>query len=405
MMATTINKSVNNDDYSETAKFLLAWRINIIFTIVFGSLAALFISTSINEVIIYLIGFGISLLTLAYLYYTKKSKFVYYIAAISGTVLLFFTINILPRSNHAADYTWLTLIILWAFFGLGQKVGIVILALNCFTVVYSAVVDHSHPISILTSNANEEAIVIGIEVITSLLLSSFVIYQVIVTNNLFHKKLELANDELHGQNQIINNQNDEKTILIKEVHHRVKNNLQIVISLLRLQLNEIQSEDTKKQLEEAINRITAMSLIHEKLYSGDSLAKINLKDYIKDLCEDILSSSNLNTDVQFDVDVSIERLDLKMIVPLGLIINELATNSNKHAFAATNDAKIKIDLFQLNGTEFKMIYFDNGNWHKEKRDHKGFGVELIETLTEQLNGECKREMLDSGTTYTFQFKK
>ncbi|MDX1351225.1 MAG: sensor histidine kinase, partial [Putridiphycobacter sp.] len=376
-----------------------------IFTIVFGGLAALFSTTSINEVIVYLIGFTLSLFTLAYMYHTKKSKVVYIIAALSGTIILFFTINILPRSNHAADYTWLTLIILWAFFGLGLKAGLIILILNCFTIFYSAIVDPINSLNAMEVSATEESIVIGIEVITSLLLSSFVIYEFIVTNNHFHKKLELANTELQLQNQTINNQNDEKTLLIKEVHHRVKNNLQIVISLLRLQQNEIQLQETQEQLGEAINRITAMSLIHEKLYSGESLSKINLKDYIKDLCQDIMGSFNLRKQLQFDIEVNIEKLDLKVIVPLGLIINELVTNSNKHAFEKVAEARIKIDLSQEGEYEFKMVYFDNGNWHEEKRVTKSFGLDLIETLTGQLNGKCKREINDSGTTFTFQFKR
>ncbi|MFD1551426.1 hypothetical protein DNU06_13510 [Putridiphycobacter roseus] len=395
------NYNINSSlDFYEKSKFLLAWRVNLIFSVVFFGLCILYINSPIEELKMYFICFIISMLCLGYLFFIKKAGLVYLIASFLGTIILFFTINILPRSNHSADYCWIGLVILFAFFGLGKRNGIFITALNGITVIFSAI----YTGNLYTENliALERNVVINVEVFTALSLSAYIIYEFLTINNYYHAEIELANSELRAQNEIIKVQNDEKTVLIKEIHHRVKNNLQIIISLLRLQQYEIQSEDVKKQFGDAINRIMAMSLIHQKLYLGDSLSKVNLEEYINDLCKDISSISNLSKPIEYDIQVSVAGLNLKTIIPIGLMINELATNSIKHAFQNSVHPLIRIQLCEADLGQLSMCYFDNGNWSEQTRGHKGFGLELIETLTEQLDGSFTCDIDAAGTTFMFQ---
>ena len=389
-------------DFYQKTKYLLAWRANIIFSILFGILSIVFINRPFNESVIYLICFLFSIGCLTILSLTKKAKFVYYIATSFGTLVLFFTINILPRSIYAADYSWITLIILFAFFGLGRKTGAIIVLLNAITILYSILFINEIDINSYLNNKIEDNIAVGLEVLTSLFLSSYVIYQFIIINTHFHNEIKFVNSELRAQNQIIHSQNDEKTVLIKEVHHRVKNNLQIIISLLKLQQNDIDLPGIKQQFSVAINRIMTMSIIHQKLYSGDSLSKINLKEYINDLCNNISNISNLNKPLHFEIQISIEKIDLKKIISIGLIINELVTNSIKHAFNTKDNAMIRIEFYQESPNQIHLVYSDNGIWLKETRNNKGFGLELIETLTEQLDGDYKRTINEKGTTFNFQ---
>ncbi len=401
-MSSSEHTTDSKIDFYEKTKYLLAWRVNIIFTITFGMLTIIFVNRPIEEIIVYFTSFLISVGCLITSYFTKKTKFTYYSTAVFGTIAIFFTVNIFPRSIHAADYSWISLIILFTFFGLGRKIGIITVLFNSLTILYSIVFINEIDVNHYLDNMAEDNTFVGIEVLVSLFLSSYVIYQFITINMYFYTKFKHSNSELRTQNQTINSQNDEKTVLIKEIHHRVKNNLQIIISLLKLQKNEIKSIDTKLQFDEAINRIMTMSLIHEKLYSGDSLSKVNLKEYITDLCNDIATISNKKKSLYFDIQVSIEKIDLDKIISIGLIINELVTNSIKHAFKTKNNAIIRIQFYQNSINQISMVYSDNGLWLKETRNNKGFGLELIETLTEQLDGEYKRIINENGTTFNFQ---
>jgi two-component sensor histidine kinase len=206
-------------------------------------------------------------------------------------------------------------------------------------------------------------------------------------------------NELELKNKLVNDQNNEKTVLLKEIHHRIKNNLQIISSLSRMQSRDIDDEKTIKLLEDAINRVIAMSLIHEKMYQSNNLSKINLKNYLETLSSELITSYSINTPVSIKVDTELELVTPKFLVSFALIFNELITNSLKHGLKHKTSGVIKIKIIK-NESTLEITYFDNGNWI-ESTNKKSFGLELIDTLTEQLDGKYKRDH-SSGTLYNFE---
>ena len=220
-------------------------------------------------------------------------------------------------------------------------------------------------------------------------------------NNL-QKLVQEKTLELAQANEILQNQNKEKEILIKEIHHRVKNNLQIIISLLRLQMTEVKNLEAKEHFSEAINRVMVMSSIHQKLYQEKDITKFSLKEYIEELSADLKMFFIEEFEISFKISVKYDSIDLKTVVPLGLILNELLSNSFKYAFIEKETGKISITIEKnLNG--FSMIYSDNGKWKGISDENSGFGLELIDILTEQLNGSKNLKKETDETVYEFQF--
>ena len=189
-------------------------------------------------------------------------------------------------------------------------------------------------------------------------------------------------------------------ILLKEIHHRVKNNLQIISSLLRLQAAETNDKAVDEHFCEAINRIRSMALIHEKMYGNDDLSRLDIKSYLTTLVEDITNSMNSRTDIKLKVESKMSKIDIKSIVPISLIFNELVTNSLKHAFAQKDSGKIEVEI-TLESDYVVFKYYDDGDW-KEPKSESTFGFELIKSLVHQLDGECARE-IHNGTHYKFKF--
>lgn len=178
----------------------------------------------------------------------------------------------------------------------------------------------------------------------------------------------------------------EKEALLREIHHRVKNNLQIIISLLNLQTTRIKDEKTRKLIQESQRRIKTMALIHEHLYQTETLARINIKDYIKKLIEDL--TIFYNTKIKKELEIENIQLDIDTAVPLGLIINELATNSIKYAFP-NGKGTITIKLTTKNN-KIELTVADNGIGLPESIDlkkTKTLGLKLVNILTKQLNGK------------------
>jgi two-component system, sensor histidine kinase PdtaS len=201
-------------------------------------------------------------------------------------------------------------------------------------------------------------------------------------------------------NQELSYSIDEKQILFKEVHHRVKNNFQIISSLLNLQQGIEEDERSKKVLTDAQGRIQSMSLVHEMLYRKNEVKRIDFHTYTDELVSSIVRSfSNSKTRIQHVIQSNNESFDLELAVPLGLILNEAITNSAKYAFEGREIGKIEIQLKPMEDRNFLLIIKDNGigipaefiNGSKET-----LGIELINILSEQLGGSA-RFLNDNGT--------
>lgn len=186
----------------------------------------------------------------------------------------------------------------------------------------------------------------------------------------------------------------EKEVLLKEIHHRVKNNLQIISSLLSLQSNYIEDKNSREMFLESQNRIRSMSLIHEKLYQSDSLSEIEFSEYIQELSSYLAVSYNLDsTYFKIITDVEKVKCHIDIAIPLGIILNELITNSIKHAFKDVENGEIKLQIGK-NDTHLEIFYFDNGSGLPENYDvyNSGtLGFSLILNLAEQLNSEFSIE--------------
>jgi len=245
----------------------------------------------------------------------------------------------------------------------------------------------------------------GIIIIFLLLTYQFIRNKVTVA---IKKELESANSELKHINKEYEQtliSKEEKEMLLREIHHRVKNNLQIINSLLRFQAMKGGAE-SKELILELQTRITAMSLLHEQLYMNDDFTKINVNDYIELLLSNLSSAYAKNYSVDIKQDIKVESLDLDTLHPLGLLVNEIVSNSLKHAFVDDfEQCEIYVNLF----TKGDICYLevgDNGiGFNKELlvEDSNNLGLELITSLTKQLEGNMETNMKD-GTHYMVSFK-
>lgn len=205
----------------------------------------------------------------------------------------------------------------------------------------------------------------------------------------------------------INKSLEEKDVLLREIHHRVKNNLQIVSSLLSLQSRYIEQPETIEMFKESQSRIKSMALIHEKLYQTGDLTRINLEEYVEELVADLFRSYSVNSHlITYKIISDNILLDINTAIPCGLIINELVTNSIKHAFTGTQTGEITIEL-NCKDENFIMNVQDNGIGFPEDLnldDIKTLGLQLVTSLTKQLEGsiELKRE---EGTCFGIIFKE
>ena len=197
----------------------------------------------------------------------------------------------------------------------------------------------------------------------------------------------------------------EKEVLLAEIHHRVKNNMAVISGLLGVSSNYVEDEKAKLIFEESRNRIHTMALIHEKLYSYETLSKIEFKTYIHDLIKHLENSYSRNaTKISFSVLCTDVFLDIKNAVPCGLILNELITNAYKHAFTGRTEGEINVVCTHSDKT-FTMRVQDNGigfDTSKILDKPKTLGLTLINALTEQLEGVVEAAC-EQGTLYSISF--
>jgi PAS domain S-box-containing protein len=197
----------------------------------------------------------------------------------------------------------------------------------------------------------------------------------------------------------------EKDVLLKEIHHRVKNNLQIIISLLNLQSGYIKDETTLKAVQDGQNRVRSMALVHEKFYQAEELSEIDFGDYVEKLTQYIYQSYGDKTDrVKMIIDGKGVGLDMDTAMPSGLLVNEIVSNAYKYAFPGDKHGEIKISLSKQNGkVVFKIS--DNGVGLPPEINldaAESLGMQLIQALTAQLDGELEVSR-ENGTEFKVSF--
>ena len=197
----------------------------------------------------------------------------------------------------------------------------------------------------------------------------------------------------------------EKESLLKEIHHRVKNNLQIIANLLYLQSGKFEDENIKNVLEEGQGRVRSMALIHQKLYENEDLKSIPFGEYVLELVNEIKTSfGDQAAHVNIKVDAEETFFDVDSAVPLGLIINELTTNAFKYAFDGKNEGQFSVFLTKSE-SEYELHISDNGKGIPDEidiRKTRSLGLRLVRILSEQLEGVYEFESKD-GLSFKLKF--
>ncbi|MFP4384713.1 MAG: sensor histidine kinase [Spirochaetia bacterium] len=197
----------------------------------------------------------------------------------------------------------------------------------------------------------------------------------------------------------------EREVLIREVHHRVKNNLQVISSLLDFQAEEISDEKLKQILQESKNRITSISRIHEQLYRADDIAQIDISGYLNDLIDDLIASYGV-TDIEIKRNIQEICLDIGQVIPIGLIINELISNSLKHAFKKALSGVISVTLSSADN-EVTVSIQDTGPGLPPGMDPfsaNTVGLRIVRLVARQL-GAVISYSAESGAKYSFTFTR
>ena len=205
----------------------------------------------------------------------------------------------------------------------------------------------------------------------------------ILENETYQRLIEETNTSLATSLQ-------EKETLLKEVHHRVKNNLNVIVSLLRLQEDQIDSvESARDAFEQSRNRIFSMALVHQSLYQSDSLADIELDEYIRSLVHQLTTMSPAHRRIRFECDLEPARIDVSNAVPCGIIINELVSNAQKHAFPDSRTGEIVVALGRADEGSLVLSVRDNGVGmpeHHTEGQPTSLGLKLVSLLVTQIDG-------------------
>lgn len=225
-----------------------------------------------------------------------------------------------------------------------------------------------------------------------------------------NKAKEAANKELTEKNMLIEKQSKEKDILMQEIHHRVKNNLQIVSSLLNLQANSITDSFAKDALRESHNRVKSIALIHQKLYMQEDLSAISLQEYVLQLCAHLKTVFNANlVNINCSVYPPHLKLSMETSIPLGVILNELVTNSIKYGQINRDGGQISIAFIADGGGFCTLQFSDNGVGMPQEFDIKksnSLGLKIVQELSRQLKGTLTHTTVPENTfTLVFPLQK
>jgi two-component sensor histidine kinase len=249
-------------------------------------------------------------------------------------------------------------------------------------------------------------------IIFLILIISLATILIILNKKLIKLKKDVINKDIIISNEKKTSENfqtsihktlQERELQLKEIHHRVKNNLQTILSLLRVEAKEgTKANDINYFVEKSQTRILSISLLHQNLYENKNLKNIDYKVYLNEMCKNLDSILNVsNKKIRFTISADFIFFNIETAGTLGLIINELITNSYKHAFKNEIEGKIKITVVKNFEKEYTVTYSDNGIGIPADNTNikKSLGIELIELWTQQLNGKLIRKNTIKGLAY------
>ena len=266
-----------------------------------------------------------------------------------------------------------------------------------------------HKIALVqTKNTSQKRIIIITLISLAFILSLLIIlYYKLKVNKKQKNEIELKNKKLLKMYAELERTYEDKTFLLKEIHHRVKNNLQVITSILRMQDKFTDDENVSEVLKNSRNRINSMALIHEKLYKVDSLSLINYNNYINELVTFLIQTYNKEED---NIDFTFHSEPLKFTsetaIPIGLLLNEIISNTLKHAFTEQDVKKIYLSISKKDNNQYEMLIGDNGigSDNQIKNTNNSLGVKLIHTMVRQLKGTIEQVSKKPGTHYKITFE-
>ncbi|MFT4599869.1 MAG: two-component sensor histidine kinase [Arenicella sp.] len=231
-------------------------------------------------------------------------------------------------------------------------------------------------------------------VVILLLFFGFIFYQ------WFRKKK--TNEILQSQNERIEQSLAEREVLIREVHHRVKNNLQIVSGMLNIQANSGVDDKTKEALLDNRKRVQSMAIVHQKLYQHKDINEVHLKEYLSHLIDEVESQNDSEIDIEIEQSIEDLSLPIDLTIPLGLILTEVLSNSFKHAFKNKASGQIKISLKREASNYFLKVQDDGLGFKENEMRSDAFGTKLIQSLSKSISAKSSWENLD-GTIFSLTF--
>ncbi|EAR00122.1 sensor histidine kinase [Maribacter sp. HTCC2170] len=393
MSETAINQERLND------KIKLVLKVNYFssaLALCFG--IACYFLLGITEIIPYaFIAFGIANLINTFLFQKHKSLTTTY--NITSVLALISTLIItLYSGGISSPFIFILALIVFAGYVTTRKYGQIYLNLIFFLIIL--VYSQSLPEFSFTHNVipSESLDVFGL---------CSVLFAVYLLGHVFGKNLLRTHHALYRSKNQLQKRINEKETLLKEVHHRVKNNLQTVSSLLSLQTRSIEDDKMKNIIKSSQNRVISMAMVHEMLYMRDDLSKIEYKTYVKELSEYLIRSlKGAENNITLNIDIADIKLGIDTAIPLGLLINEAITNALKYGIVDDNEGEINIAIKKEPNNEYVLNIGDNGIGFDDTIDHKttkSLGLKLIHNLARQLKGSISKDHSKKGTNYIVKF--
>lgn len=390
-----------NDLYDQE-RFKFTWWLFVFLGGVFLFLSGLHFFQGDNNLYVTIGAIIVIGICLLISYFTRSYTIPAIVGVIGGTIVNQYDLFVVVSSQKFVTTLWIVSITLSAFYLLGSRFGFATLVVN-LTGVGAALVLVPQEVQIQRIAARDMygLIAITINLVVIAIYLTVLMHKIQKTSVNAEKRSRIAQADLQDQYQIVQVKNEEKTVMLKEIHHRVKNNLQVITSLLRLQSREIKDEKSISYFNDAIQRVLAMALIHEKMYQSNDLSKIDLEAYLNSLSEELINTYTVEKPIHISINCEIEYIQPKSLVSFALLCNELVANSLKHAFVESDSGEISMNIKLPSPRLVVFTYHDNGKWRGPQKA-SSFGLELIDDLCEQLDGTFERTF-DNGTTYKFDF--
>jgi len=332
---------------------------------------------------------------------TKNYRLVSQIAVIGASLTLIITLFIVP-GLHLSTMIWIAIVVVFAYLMLEKLWGGLTLAFHFGALIVYLLTIFEDRINHRFLLEQMDAYVFLAEFTFQGIALGYMLHVFLGASQTMENHLVENQKCLTEQNELILSQKKQIEVMLKEIHHRVKNNLQIISSFLKLQADYESSDESIATYQEAVNRVNTIAMIHEKIYKSDTFQRFELASYVENLTSYICDSYPLKEDVRAYTEIEDFDLNSDLIVPLAMILNELITNSIRHAFHQQPKPRITIKISSRPDNMFEIEYSDNGKW---KEAEEAFGSEIINVMTEQLSGKVNRTAASEGTSYHFELSK